>query len=355
MTSMLKKLKQVTLRSLKSTGVSALVRDSRWRRQRLLILAYHGISMIDEHKWNGSQYISPETLRIRMQQLQRSRCAVLPLGEAVERLYKNDLPDRAVALTFDDGFADFYHRAFPIIGDFGFPVTLYLTTFYSYYNRPVFDVMCSYLLWRGRARTLIAKDFIGEDARVNLATNDAREAVLKKIRDFAAQQKLTAEEKDARAAALAEHLGVDYQELLERRVIHNVTPAEARELSQRGVDVQLHTHRHRTPLDHNLFRREIEDNRRCINEITGKNPTHFCYPSGVYARRFLPWLDEAGIKSATTCEVGFASRASHPLLLPRFLDNNTMTLIEFEAWLTGVSLALPRRSAPVRRLAGERA
>jgi len=352
---MLKKLKQVTLQSLKSTGVSALVQDSRWRRQRLLILAYHGISMIDEHEWNGSQYISPETLLTRMQQLKRSRCAVLPLGEAVERLYRNDLPDRAVALTFDDGFADFYHRAFPIISEFGFPVTLYLTTFYSYYNRPVFDVVCSYLLWRGRARTLIAKDFIGEDTRVNLATNDAREAVLKKIRDFAAQQKLTAEEKDARAAALATHLGVDYDELLKHRVIHNVTPAEARELSERGVDVQLHTHRHRTPLDHDLFRREIEDNRRCINEITGKEPAHFCYPSGVYAPRFLPWLDEAGIKSATTCEVGFASRASNPLLLPRFLDNNTMAPIEFEAWLTGMSLALPRRPSPARRLAGERA
>ena len=352
---MLKKLKQVTLQSLKSTGVSALVQDSRWRRQRLLILAYHGISMIDEHEWNGSQYISPENLRARMQQLKRSGCAVLPLGEAIERLYRNDLPDRAVVLTFDDGFADFYHRAFPIIGDFGFPVTLYLTTFYSYYNRPVFDVICSYLLWRGRARTLIAKDFIGQDVQVNLATNDAREAVLKKIRDFAAQQKLTAEEKDARAAELAAHLGVNYDELLKHRVIHNVTPAEARELSERGVDVQLHTHRHRTPLDRNLFQREIEDNRRYIKELTGKDPTHFCYPSGVYARRFLPWLDEAGIKSATTCEVGFASRASNRLLLPRFLDNNTMTLIEFEAWLTGVSLALPRRSAPVRRLAGERA
>jgi hypothetical protein len=190
---------------------------------------------------------------------------------------------------------------------------------------------------------------------VNLATNDAREAVLKKIRDFAAQQKLSAEEKDARAAALAAQIGVDYDELHKRRVIHNVTPAEARELSERGVDVQLHTHRHRTPLDHNLFRREIEDNRRCINEITGKDATHFCYPSGVYARRFLPWLDEAGIKSATTCEVGFASRASHPLLLPRFLDNNTMAPIEFEAWLTGVSMALPRRPSPVRRLAGEHA
>lgn len=351
---MLKKLKQTALRSLKKTGVSALVRDSRWRRQRLLILAYHGISMFDEHEWNGSQYMSPEVLRNRLQQLQRSRCAVLPLGEAIERLYRNDLPERAIALTFDDGFADFYHRAFPIINDFGFPVTLYLTTYYSYYNRPVFDLICAYLLWRGRARTLQTREFTGEAALVNLATIDAQETVLRKIRDFAAKQNLSAPEKDARAAALAAYLGVDYDELLQRRVIHNVTPAEAKELSAQGVDVQLHTHRHRTPLNRELFLREIEDNRQRIVEITGKNPTHFCYPSGVYDAKFLPWLSEAGIKSATTCEVGFASPASIPLLLPRFLDNNTMASIEFEAWLTGVSLALPRRATPARALAGER-
>ena len=132
-----------------------------------------------------------------------------------------------------------------------------------------------------------------------------------------------------------------------------MTPGEAKELSQQGVDIQLHTHRHRTPLDRDLFSREIEDNRRCLKEITGKHATHFCYPSGVYARRFLPWLSEAEIKSATTCNVGFASRASHPLLLPRFLDNNTMSPIEFESWLTGVALALPRRPSPVRAFAGE--
>jgi peptidoglycan/xylan/chitin deacetylase (PgdA/CDA1 family) len=351
---MLKKLKQGVLQSLKTVGVSALVRDSRWRRQRLLILAYHGISMFDEHEWNGSQYMSPNVLRSRMQQLKRSGCAVLPLGEAIERLYRNDLPDRAVAITFDDGTSDFYHRAFPIISEFGFPVTLYLTTFYSYFNRPVFDLMCSYLLWRGRDRTLHTREFTGEEVSVDLATLERREAVMKKIRAFAAKQELSAEEKDARAAALAENLGVDYEQLLIGRVIHNVTPAEARELSERGVDVQLHTHRHRTPLDRELFLREIEDNRKCITEITSKPTSHFCYPSGAYDPRFLPWLTEAGIKSATTCEVGFASRASHPLLLPRFLDNNTMAAIEFEAWLTGISLALPRRSSPVRALAGER-
>jgi peptidoglycan/xylan/chitin deacetylase (PgdA/CDA1 family) len=353
--TMLKKFKQAALRSLKSTGVSTLVHNSRWRRQRLLILAYHGVALSDEHLFNGSQFISADLFRDRLELLRRSRCAVLPLGEAVERLYANDLPDRAVAITFDDGLSDFYRRAFPLITEFDFPVTLYLTTFYSYYQRPVFDLMCAYLLWKGRSGVLDLKELTGQDFKTALQELDTREAALRQIHAFARAQKLSADEKDAFAAALARHLEIDYESLIEHRMMHNLTASEVGKLAAGGIDVQLHTHRHRTPLNRELFLREIEDNRQSIQEMTGKNPAHFCYPSGVYDLRFLPWLREAGVISATTCESGFASRGSNRLLLPRFLDNATLSPIEFESWLTGVSAALPQRRVGAQAYAGGRA
>lgn len=352
--SMLKKFKQAALKSLKSAGVSTLVHNSRWRRQRLLILAYHGIALSDEHLFNGSQFISANLFRDRLELLRKSKCAVLPLGEAVERLYADDLPDRAVAITFDDGLSDFYRRAFPLIQEFEVPVTLYLTTYYSHYQRPVFDLMCSYLLWKGRSNVLDLKELTGQDLKTDLLQRDSREAALAQIRDFARAQKFSADQKDALAASLAAHLKVDYDALLEERVMHNLTPDEVGQLSAGGIDVQLHTHRHRTPLDRALFLKEIEDNRNCIEEMTGKNSTHFCYPSGVYDLKFLPWLREAGVVSATTCESGFASRSSNELLLPRFLDNATLSPIEFESWLTGVSAALPQRRVGVQASAGGR-
>jgi hypothetical protein len=105
----------------------------------------------------------------------------------------------------------------------------------------------------------------------------------------------------------------------------------------------MHTHRHRTPDDRELFLREIEDNRKSISEMTGKSPSHFCYPSGVWSPAFLPWLTEAGVESATTCEIGLATPESHPLLLPRLIDVSSLSPIEFEGWLTGISQVLPRR------------
>src|SRR6266550_5295513 len=186
--SMLKKFKQAALKSLKTAGVSTLVHNSRWRRQRLLILAYHGISLTDEHLWNGSQFMPADVFRNRLTQLKRSNSTVLTLGEAVERLYANDLPDRAVALTFDDGLSDFYRRAFPLIREFDVPVTLYLTTFYSYYQRPVFDLMSSYLLWKGRSNVLDLRKLTGQDLKMDLTSFDAREAVLPHLHAFVRRQ-----------------------------------------------------------------------------------------------------------------------------------------------------------------------
>lgn len=349
---MLKHLKKATLGSLKSSGVFKLVRESRWRRERLLILAYHGISLSDEHLWNGSQFISPDTFRSRLQLLKKSNCAVLPLDQAIQRLYANDLPERAVAITFDDGTSDFSRKAFPLLKEFDLPATLYLTTFYSEYQRPVFDLVCSYLLWKGRNAILDLEQLTGQDLRTELTNNEVREAALSQIHAFARARKLSADEKDELAARLAGHLGIDYDALLEQRIMHNLSAEEVRQLAREGVDVQLHTHRHRTPKDQRLFLREIEDNRASILEMTGRHASHFCYPSGVYDQMFLPWLKQAGVVSATTCEAGFAARSSNPLLLPRFLDTEALSEIEFESWLTGVSMAIPRRRVGVSARAG---
>jgi peptidoglycan/xylan/chitin deacetylase (PgdA/CDA1 family) len=348
---MLKKFKQATLKSLKTSGVSTAVQNSRWRRRRLLILAYHGISLQDEHLWDGTQFLSADVFRARLQLLKNKKCALLPLAEALERLYQNDLPDKAVAITFDDGNVEFATKAFPLLKEFDFPVTLYLTTFYSHYQRPVFDVMCSYLLWKGRDEILDLGKIIGREARIRLVDPVARETTSAELRAFAREQKLSAEEKDQLAASLAARLKVDYEALLERRALHILKPEEISRLASQGVDIQLHTHRHRTPMDRQLFLREIEDNRKSIREMTGRSASQFCYPSGSWRRTFLPWLREAGIESATTCEHGLASPSSNPLLLPRMIDVSSLSAIEFESWLTGISGALPRRPVPQPRAA----
>src|SRR5262249_48560132 len=88
----------------------------------------------------------------------------------------------------------------------------------------------------------------------------------------------------------------------------------------------------------------LDENRRYLDAIAPAPREHFCYPGGVHRPEFLPWLTASGVRSATTCQAGIASRTSPPLLLPRVLDTDTLTTAEFSAWISGVASFLPQRA-----------
>ena len=53
---------------------------------------------------------------------------VLPLTEAVARLYAGMIPSRALAITFDDGYADNEALAAPILKRLGMTATFFVST-----------------------------------------------------------------------------------------------------------------------------------------------------------------------------------------------------------------------------------
>jgi len=337
----LKLVKRELLWASEQIGFSTLVLESAWRRQRLLILGYHGISLSDEHYWDPSLYMHSDTLRQRLELLRKKHCSVLPLREAVQRLQMGTLPEKSVAITFDDGFYDFYCLAHPILQEFGFPVTLFLSTYYSSFNRPVFDSMASYLLWLGRGQILKFPDLLPGPLLLN---DNGRDHAKRTLMAFTREWAFSGQDKDALLAELSRRLGIDYELLCSKRILHLITHQEASELALNGVELQLHTHRHRVSMKRERFLQEIDENRQNLTAISGKNPSHFCYPGGVHRSEFLPWLREANVNIATTTNPGLGTRNSEPLLLPRLLDTSQLSTTEFNAWLSGVASFLPRRT-----------
>ena len=337
---MLKRAKFSALRLAEATGLAHILSSSPWRSHRLLILCYHGISMHDEHLWDAL-YISSQALRQHLEVLRQARCSVLPLNEAVQRLRDGSLPDRAVAITFDDGFHDFYSVAFPMIESFGFPVTLYLTTYYVEYNRPVFDPMCSYLLWKGRDRVELDWPTIFPSA---ITLDDSgRQRATAAIKQFALEKNLSAREKDDLLAELAQRLGLDYQDFCRRRVMHLITPEEAKDLVGRGADLQYHTHRHRVYRTRERMFAELQDNRNRITSFGSADPRHFCYTGGFYLPEYPALLKEYGILSATTCTPGLCADGTDPFLLPRLVVTPGLSDLEFRSWVSGTADFLPKR------------
>jgi peptidoglycan/xylan/chitin deacetylase (PgdA/CDA1 family) len=342
---MLRTIKLAALRALKTSGVFNLVADSHWRRNRLLILCYHGTSLEDEHVWRPGLYMDPRLLEQRLELLKQGRYSVLPLGQGLERLHAGTLPTRSVAITFDDGTYDFYRQAYPLLQRYRFPVTVYQTTYYMDYERPVFSLICSYMLWKKRGVVIPDGQDLGLTVPLDLRTEAGRHKVVRGLIEFAEREDMTGSQKDEMAGRLARFLGIDYEALVAKRLLQIMNKQELQEIARNGVDIQLHTHRHRAPENEALFRREIRDNRARIQAVVSSRPVHFCYPSGVYRSTFFDWLAQEQVVSATTCDGGLVSRSSLSMLIPRFIDNQYRTAIDFESWLSGVGDLLAVRRA----------
>jgi peptidoglycan/xylan/chitin deacetylase (PgdA/CDA1 family) len=346
---MLRNAKLAALRALKSAGAFEAVANSRWRRNRLLILCYHGTSLEDEHQWRPALYLAPELLERRLQVLRAMRCSILPLGEALQRLQAGDLPTRSVAVTFDDGTYDFYRQAYPLLKKYDVPVTVYQTTYYSDNPMPVFNLICSYMLWKHRAEKLDGLPELGLNQPTDLSTQLGRHQAVRCLIERAARENLTGRDKNAIAGRLAQQLGIDYADLTSKRILQLMNAQEISEIAKNGVDVQLHTHRHRTPANAVQFQRELDDNRRRIESLTGKSAQHFCYPSGVYRQEFVSWLQNDGVLSATTCDAGLVEAGDNPFLLSRVVDTTGRTQLEFESWVSGVGALMALRKAAKQR------
>ena len=331
---MLTQLKLGVLQATRAAGIWRVLRNSSWRRQRLLILCYHGVSYADEHLWNPGLYLSPGTFRRRLEMLRDGNYVVLPLDEALERLRVGTLPPKSVAITFDDGGSNFYDVAFPILSSFGWPVSVYLPTYYCQNQLPVFDVTVSYLLWKSQGQRLDLEGLIPGREPVMLASERVLPFYLY-LRRYVNAKQISAQEKDNMACEIAKRLGQDYTQIKQSRLFHIMNPEETAKVSRCGVSIELHTHRHRTPRDRSLFEREIVDNRNAITDITGIRPQHFCYPSGDFATEYFDWLRELGVSSATTCELGLAEAGQNAFRLPRLLDTEPMTDLEFDSFLSG--------------------
>ena len=323
------------LGAMKSVGAFSRAARSEERRSKLLILCYHGLSIDDEHAWLPKLFITPAGFRARLEALRDMGANVLPLGDAIDHLHKGTLPPCSVAITFDDGFYDFHKFGVPLLIEFRMPATLYLTTHYCDYRLPIVNLALDYILWKSNKKT-VTLPTLGIVASEPISNYQERQTVVWRLINSANEKGLKTVEKDEMARQVASVVDVDYDALLSKKMLQIMTSDQAKETFASGVDLQLHTHRHRTPRDKNLFQREIRDNAEYISRCSGKAPVHFCYPSGNYSPEFFPWLADLGVTSATTCERGLATAKSEDLLLPRFLDDSSVDLIRFQSFVAGV-------------------
>ncbi len=304
-------LKGSILALARSAGLAAAARKA--TRGQLRILAYHGLWVTPGYQFGNCLFQPPEHFAARMRKLRQSGHPVLPLGEAVDRLAEGALPPGAVAITIDDGWVSTFTHMLPVLEAYELPATLYATTWYSGRALPVVNLAVDYLRAAG--------------GRLDIE----REAVLARIESLPAEERLEA------LRAFGRELGVS-EAWFEHRQFNIMSAGEFAEAHQRGLDVQLHTHRHIDLAEEvDALPREIEENRAFLESALGKaSLEHFCYPSGSTHPRAREVLAAKGIRSGTLVTRGLNDAETDPLALRRFLDGRSISDAEFDAYLSGV-------------------
>lgn len=342
-------VKRSFYRVCKLVGLFALAR--RLTGRSLRIITYHGFAIDDEYLFSPRTFIRPGKFDAHMALLARKKFPVLDLGEALERLERHDLPPCAAVITIDDGFYGTYAAAFPTLVRHAYPATVYVTTYYMEKADPVFGLAVQYLFWKTRARVLDTRglEFPGAPS-VSIANEAERGAAIQRV---VAHGETACDEPGRMrlAAVLGERLGVDFARVRESRIFGLVNGAEIREMASRGIDIQMHTHRHVFPPDRERALAEIRDNRAALEPFVTRPLVHFCYPKGTWSAEQLPWLAETGVRSAVTCDRGLNGRSTPPLALRRFGDDESLSDIEFEAELYGFAEILRDCRGAINRLA----
>lgn len=238
---------------------------------------------------------------------------VLPLAEAVRRLADGTLPARALALTFDDGYADNHDVALPILERLGLPATFFVATGYL-------DGGC---MWNDRviqAFRQCRSDAL--DLRdVGLGVLDVSSAAARRAGVGMVLGRLKYE-RTAPREALADRVLTAAGAEPPRKLM--MTGDQVRHLAARGMSLGAHTHTHPilARLDASAARDEIARSRDVLQDLVQAPVRLFAYPNGKpgldYGAEHVAQVKALGFAAACSTAPGVAAPDADLFQLPRF-------------------------------------
>lgn len=238
---------------------------------------------------------------------------ILPLDRAVALLAANALPERAAAITFDDGYADNHDSALPVLRQHSVCATFFIATGFLDGGRMWNDTVIETV--RACKDPVLDLCEFGLGSHAVSSIGERRSAVNEIIGRL---KYLPYAERLRRCEGIAGRADFRLPDDL------MMTAANVAGLRDAGMQIGAHTVSH--PILANLpddeARAEIANSRRSLETILGDRVTLFAYPNGKPGIDYLPahvdMVRQLGFESAVSTVAGVATADSDLLQLPRF-------------------------------------
>lgn len=217
----------------------------------------------------------------------------------------------SVALTFDDGYADNYLLAYPVLKKYRVPFTIYLTT-----SLPDGTA----LLWWYLLEELILKNTmvrLSDNTGYSCKNEDEKNQTFLAIREKV--QDIKKENFKNDLVALLGDIASSFEAKCNQL---SMTWDQLKELSRDPLcTIASHTVNHFSlpVLTNEEVQFEIEVAEKRIEEKLGIRTQHFAYPYGAWNNEVADLLKKRGYKTAVTVNEGTVKRVhrKHPCALPR--------------------------------------
>ena len=308
-----------------------------WRRRmepQVAVLMYHRVADVPCDPWD--QCVTPQHFDEHLSILKR-HVDVIPLADVPRVLDGGSDATRAIAITFDDGYADNLYAATPILMSHELPATFFLTTGALGQEREFWwdelerlflspsplPARLELTISGHRRVWSLSGDNSGGDEEWNRhrmwrawnPPETARQRVYLDVWNLL--RSLPANIQEAHLDEIATWAGASTQ----ARPLHRIlTPAEVRRLAAEGrFEIGAHSVSHSALSEHPLAAQEeeIRESKASIESLVSRPARHFAYPYGDFSAETVMAVREAGFSGACTTREGMVDRRGSRWTWPR--------------------------------------
>ena len=238
---------------------------------------------------------------------------VLPLDQAITRLNEHSLPPRAAAITFDDGYADNFTVAMPVLQSHGLTATFFIATGYLDGGRMWNDSIIETVRHCGKTKLDLSGEGLGvHELNSAAAVRQAIMSILNAVKYREPPERLKAV--DYLASVAGGSLPSDLM----------LTSRQVKMMRRAGMSIGAHT------VTHPILARqkpaevytEMIESKRFLESLLQERVGLFAYPNGKpsldYRAEDVEIIRSLDFDAALTTAWGVADAASDRMQLPRF-------------------------------------